>query len=302
MPIDLPPLNALRAFEAAGRHLSVTKAAEELHVTAAAVSHQVKSLEDYLDVKLFRRSGNALYLTDAGQALLPRLHAGFAELERALADLGEHDRAGLFTLSVAPIFASKWLIPRLERFRTAHPEIDVRIAATTELASFRDDGIDAAVRVGRGRYPGLECHRLFGESVVPMCSPRLMRGEHPLLGPDDLRHQVLLHIEWPAREQIIPDWGSWLRAVGLSNVDASRGPQFAQPDHAMQAAAEGAGVVLGWRSLAQSDLEAGRLVIPFDLPLPMDVAFYLVYPAISGERPKLARFRDWLLAETATRR
>lgn len=298
MATNLPPLNALRAFEAAGRHLSVTKAAEELHVTVAAVSHQVKTLEDYLDIKLFRRSGNALYLTDAGQTLLPRLRAGFAELERALAELEEHDQRGLLTLSVAPIFASKWLIPRLEQFGAAHPEIDVRISATTELANFQEDGVDAAIRAGRGRYPGLACHRLFGESVVPMCSPSLRRGSHPLIEPHDLRHHVLLHIDWPAREQVIPDWSSWLKTVGVADVDPTRGPHFAQPDYAMQAAAEGAGVVLGWRSLAQSDLDSGRLVIAIDLPLPMDVAFYLVYPETSAEQPKLVRFREWLLDQT----
>jgi LysR family glycine cleavage system transcriptional activator len=296
---DIPPLNALRAFEAAGRHLSITKAAQELHVTAAAVSHQVKTLEDYLEVKLFRRNGNALFLTDAGQACLPGLRAGFAALEEAMESLRAHDRRGPFLLSVAPVFASKWLIPRLDSFHSAHPDIDVRISATLELADFERDGIDAAVRVGRGRYPGLAAHRLFGESVVPMCSPALASGTPRLVSPHDLRHHVLLHFDWPAREQVAPDWVTWLKVMKVEGVDATRGPHFTQPDHAMQAAIDGAGVVLGWRSLAQADLEAGRLMIPFDLPLPMDVAFYLVYPEASADRAKLARFRDWLLAQSA---
>jgi LysR family glycine cleavage system transcriptional activator len=202
---DLPPLNALRAFEAAGRHLSITKAARELHVTVAAVSHQVKGLEDYLDVKLFRRVGNTLFLTDAGHAFLPGLRGGFAGLERAMAALRDHDLRGPLLLSVAPVFASKWLIPRLDNFRTKHPDIDVRISATLDLAEFDRDGIDAAVRVGRGRYPGLASHRLFGESVVPMCSPALARRGRPLKQPGDLRHQVLLHFDWPGREQVTPD-------------------------------------------------------------------------------------------------
>jgi LysR family glycine cleavage system transcriptional activator len=294
----LPPLNALRAFEAAGRHLSITKAAQELHVTATAVSHQVKSLEDYLEVKLFRRVGNALLLTDAGQACLPGLRLGFAEIDRAMAALREHDLRGPLVLSVAPVFASKWLIPRLERFHAAHPEIDVRISATLQLAQFERDGIDAAVRVGRGRYPGLASHRLFGESVVPMCSPALATRARPLARPHDLRHHVLLHFDWPGMQQVTPDWGSWLAAMDVAGVDPERGPHFTQPDHAMQAAIEGAGVVLGWRSLAQADLDAGRLVVPFDLPLPMDVAFYLVYPEASADRPKLVAFREWVLAET----
>ncbi len=298
MPKDIPPLNALRAFEAAGRHLSITKAADELCVTAAAVSHQVKALEDYLDVRLFRRAGNALFLTDAGQAFLPGLRAGFAELERAMDALREHDCRGPLVLSVAPIFATNWLIPRLESFRAAHPDIDVRISATLQLADFERDGVDAAVRVGRGRYPGLASHRLFGESVVPMCSPALLNGARPLASPDDIRHHVLLHFDWPAQEQVTPDWGTWLRSMAVKGVDADRGPRFTQPEYAMQAATEGAGIVLGWRSLAEADLASGRLTIPFDLPLQMDVAFYLVYPEASAERPKLARFREWLLAQT----
>jgi LysR family glycine cleavage system transcriptional activator len=296
MPADLPPLNALRAFEASGRHLSITKAAQELHVTAAAVSHQVKALEDYLDVKLFRRVGNVLFLTDAGQACLPGLRAGFAGLEQAMEALRYHDRRGPLLLSVAPVFASKWLIPRLDDLHAAHPDVDVRISATLELAEFERDGIDAAVRVGRGRYPGLVAHRLFGESVIPMCSPALANGDPPLRDPADLRHHVLLHFDWPGREQVVPDWAAWLRATGVLGVDPGRGPRFAQPDYAMQAAIEGAGVVLGWRSLAQADLNAGRLTTPFDLPLPMDVAFYLVYPETAAARAKLAAFRDWLLA------
>ena len=299
MPKDIPPLNALRAFEAAGRYLSVSRAADELCVTAAAVSHQVKTLEKYLGVRLFRRSGNSLFLTDAGQAFLPGLRTGFAELERAMDALREHDLRGALVLSVAPVFATKWLIPRLDGFHAAHPDIDVRISATLELADFERDGIDAAVRVGRGRYPGFASHRLFGESVVPMCSPVLLEGEHRLLSPQDLRHHVLLHFDWPAHEQVTPDWGTWLKAAAVKGVDATRGPRFTQADYAMQAAIEGAGVVLGWRSLAQVDIDSGRLTIPFDLPLQMDVAFYLVYPEASAERPKLARFREWLLGQTA---
>jgi LysR family transcriptional regulator, glycine cleavage system transcriptional activator len=297
MPKDIPPLNALRAFEAAGRHLSITKAADELGVTVAAVSHQVKTLEEYVGIRLFRRAGNALFLTDAGQAFLPGLRAGFAELDRAMDALREHDSRGALVLSVAPIFATKWLIPRLEDFRAAHPDIDVRISATLELADFERDGIDAAVRAGRGRYPGLVAHRLFGESLVPMCSPALLKGTRRLAAPEDLRRHVLLHCDWPAQEQVTPDWATWLRSVGVTGVDTARGPRFTHPDHAMQAAVEGAGVVLGWRSLAQADVDAGRLTIPFDLPLEMDVAFYLVYPETTAERPKLARFREWVVGQ-----
>jgi LysR family glycine cleavage system transcriptional activator len=174
----------------------------------------------------------------------------------------------------------------------------VRISATLELADFERDGIDAAVRVGRGRYPGLVSHRLFGESVVPMCSPALLKGEHALASPTDLRHHVLLHFDWPAQEQVTPDWGTWLRSTKVKGVDAI--PRAALLAAGLRDAGRhgGAGVVLGWRSLAQADIDSGRLTIPFDLPLEMDVAFYLIYPEASVERPKLARFREWLLGQT----
>jgi len=300
MSDDLPPLTALRAFEAAGRHLSITKAASELHVTPAAVSHQVKALEEYLNVQLLRRVGNSLFLTDAGQACLPGLRAAFAELSRAMESLREHDARGPLVLSVAPVFATKWLIPRLGAFHALHPEIDVRIAASLALADFDRDDVDAAVRIGRGRYPGLAADRLFGESVIPMCSPALLEGPRALASPADLRHHVLLHFDWPGSEPIVPDWESWLRAMGITGVDTAAGPRFAQPDHAMQAAVEGAGVVLGWRSMARTDLDAGRLVAPFALPLPLEVAFFLVYPEIRRDRPKLVAFREWLLREAAS--
>ena len=299
MSLDLPPLNALRAFEAAGRHLSLTRAARELHVTPAAVSHQVKGLEEYLGVKLFRRVRNSLLLTDAGQACLPGLGEGFNQLARAMERLREHDSHGALLMSVAPAFAVKWLVPRLERFDAAYPEIDVRMSASLELVDFERDGFDAAIRLGRGTYPGLQVHKLFEESVVPMCSPGLLDAGHPLHTPEDLQHHVLLHDDSLSFERAAPDWPMWLKAVGVEGVDAARGPHFSHPDHAIQAAMDGAGVVLGWRMLAAADLEAGRLAIPFDLTLPMELAFYLVYPQGMAERPKLAAFRDWLLEEAS---
>ncbi len=295
---DLPPLNALRAFEAAGRHLSLTKAAGELHVTPAAISHQVKGLEDYLGVKLFHRVRNSLLLSDAGQACLPGLGEGFDQLAWAIGRLREHDLRGALLVSVAPAFATKWLVPRLERFDAAYPEIDVRMSASLGLVDFDRDGFDAAIRLGRGSYPGLEAHELFEESVVPMCSSRLIDGPHALRTPEDLRHHVLLHDDSLSFDRAAPDWRTWLKAAGVKGVDASRGPHFSHPDHAMQAAIDGAGVVLGWRTLATADLDAGRLVIPFELTLPMKLGFFFVYPRVAAERPKLVAFRDWLLEES----
>jgi LysR family glycine cleavage system transcriptional activator len=298
MARDLPPLNPLRAFEAAGRHLSLTRAARELHVTPAAVSHQVRGLEEYLGVKLFRRVGNALLLTDAGQACLPGLSEGFDRLAEATLRLEERDARGPLHVSVAPAFASKWLIPRLERFDSAHPDIDVRISASLDLVDFDRGGFDAAIRLGRGAYPGLQVHELFAESVVPMCAPNLSEGSHPLRKPADLRHHVLLHDDSLLFDRAAPDWPMWLKAAGIKTVDASRGPHFSHPDHAMQAAMDGAGVVLGWRTLAAADLAAGRMVIPFDLTLPMALAFLFVYPQVAGTRPKIVAFRDWLIDES----
>lgn len=298
MSRELPPLNALRAFEAAGRHLSLTKAARELHVTAAAVSHQVRGLEDYLGLKLFRRVGNSLLLTDAGQTCLPGLGEGFDRLAGAIERLEQHDARGPLQLSVAPAFASKWLVPRLERFDAAQPDIDVRISASLEVVELDREGFDAAIRLGRGSYPGLEAYELFAESVVPMCSQVLIEGPRPLRAPADLRHQVLLHDDSLGFERAAPDWPMWLKAAGVKGVDASRGPHFSHPDHAMQAAMDGAGVVLGWRTLATEDVAAGRLVVPFDVALPMGLGFYFVCSQLASERPKIVAFRDWLLEES----
>ncbi len=298
MARDLPSLNALQAFEAAGRHLSLTKAASELHVTPAAVSHQVKGLEDYLGVKLFRRVGNSLLLADAGQACLPGLSEGFNRLADAIERLKEHDARGPLLVSVAPAFASKWLVPRLERFDAAYPDIDVRISASLEVVDFDREGFDAAIRLGRGSYPGLDVHELFAESVVPMCGPDLIEGPHPLRMPVDLRHHVLLHDDSLRFDRAAPDWPMWLKSAGVEDVDASRGPHFSHPDHAMQAAMDGAGVVLGWRALAAADLAAGRLVTPFDLILPMELAFFFVCPHVAAKRPKIVAFREWLLEES----
>ena len=299
MARDLPPLNPLRAFEAAGRHQSLTKAARELHVTVAAVSHQVRGLENYLGVKLFRRVGNALLLTDAGQACLPGLSEGFDRLADAIDRLQEHDARGPLHVSVAPAFASKWLVPRLERFHKAHPDIDVRMSASLETVDLDREGFDAAIRLGRGSYAGLDVHELFAESVVPMCAPKLIEAPpHPLRTLADLRHHVLLHDDSLSFERAAPDWPMWMKAADVKDVDASRGPHFSHPDHAMQAAMDGAGVVLGWRTLASADLAAGRLVIPFDVTLPMQLAFFFLCPQVAAERPKIVAFRDWLLEES----
>ncbi len=173
----------------------------------------------------------------------------------------------------------------------------MRISASLEVVYLDREGFDAAIRLGRGSYPGLDVHELFAESVVPMCAPNLLEGLHPLRTAAGLRHHVLLHDDSLRFDRAAPDWPMWLKAAGATNVDASRGPHFSHPDHAMQAAMDGAGVVLGWRELAAADLETGRLTIPFDLTLPMALSFYFVCPRSAAKRPKLVAFRDWLLEE-----
>ncbi len=298
MPRRNHPLNALRAFEASARHLSFVKAADELHVTPAAVSHQVKRLEDYLGLPLFRRLPRGLSLAETGHGLWVELNDAFDRLDRAVEKVAELHASGALTISVAPMFAVKWLLPRLHEFDALHPDIDVRMSSSGDVVDFRRDDYDAAVRLGSGQYPGLTSELLFSESVTPMCSPRLLEAGHGLSTPGDLQHHVLLHDDSMAFSDAAPTWQSWLSAAGADQLDTSRGPRFGQPDHALQAAADGAGVVLGWRFLAGDDLAAGRLVAPFDLTLPLGSAFYLVYPEAHATRKRVSAFREWLLDAT----
>ena len=292
------PLNALRAFEASARHLSFVKAAEELNVTAAAVSHQVKKLEEYLDLQLFRRRPRGLLLADAGQVLWSELSDVFQRLDKAMEQVLETQARGTLTISVPPVFAVKWLVPRLQRFDAEHPDIDVRMSSSLDLVDFGRDEFDAAIRLGDGQYPGLTAKILFAEAVTPMCSPRLLE-QQALDTPDDLVNYVLLHNSSMAHNPHAPGWQTWLDAAGACGVNASRGPHFNQPDHAIQAAVDGTGIVLGWKQMVADDLAAGRLVMPFELELPLRSTFYLVYPEAYSARQKVIIFQDWLLREIA---
>ena len=295
----LPPLNSLRAFEAAARYLSFTKAAEELHVTAAAVSQQVKILEEYFNVPLFRRLTRALMLTDAGQSVLPVLQEGFDKLAEADRLLRNRQDERVLTVSVPPSFGAKWLVPRLDRFRQAHPEYDVRIDATDVKVDFRQDNTDIALRYGRGNYKGLIAERLLSEFVIPVCSPDLQQGEHPLKKPDDLRYHTLLHVEWKMENEAAPNWRMWLRAAGNEDIDSDRGPRFSLETMAVQAASEGQGVALASSALVSDDIAAGRLVRPFPDTGKHETEFcyYVVYPKVHLERPKVKAFRDWVISE-----
>ena len=297
MTRKLPPLNALRAFEAAARHLSVTKAADELNVTPAAVSHQVKALEEQLGVTLFRRLNRALMLTDAGQLFLPGLRDGFDRLAEAADKVRAECEGGTLAVSVGPSVAAKWLVPRLDRFRAAHPDIDLRIDATDRLANFAREDIDVAIRYGPGRYPGLRVDQLFAQEVFPVCSRKLCEGPPPLREPGDLRHHTLLHVDWRTQDETWPNWRMWLLTAGVEGVEPTRGPKFSQESMVVQAAIEGHGVALASSVLVADDLAADRLCKPFTLSLPIRFAYYVVAPEAAADRPKVAAFRAWILAE-----
>lgn len=296
-PRRLPPLNALRAFEAVARHLSMKRAAEELHVTPAAVSHQIKGLEQHLGVPLFRRLNRALLLTDEGQLCLPGVREGFERLARAMDPLSARERRRVLVATVAPSFATRWLVPRLHRLAAAHPDLELRITAEMELADFRRDDVDVGIRFGAGTYPGMRSDRLFSDTVVPMCSPDQVGGRPPPRKPADLVLYPLLHDDSLGKDPTAIDWASWLKAAGVDDPNPHRGAHFNHSDHALQAAISGLGVVLGRRALAESDVAEGRLIAPFELHLPLTFAYYLVCPEPLADRPKVAAFRAWLFDE-----
>ncbi|MFA7282464.1 MAG: transcriptional regulator GcvA [Sterolibacterium sp.] len=311
MSTRLPPLNALRAFESAARLLSFRKAAEELHVTPAAVSHQIKILEDQLGVPLFRRLTRAVELTEAGSSLLPKLSEAFDTLAQAVNKVRAKEQSNVLSVNVPPSFAAKWLMPRLHRFVTAYPDIDIRIIANMRLVDARSqDGsygnpdeydrtsdFNIDIRFGTGKYPQCRVDKLFNVSFTPLCSPRMLEGLRPLKKPTDLRYHLLLHDELPDINEGWPNWAQWLKAAGVDDIDADRGPHFNHPILGLEAAVDNMGVTLGVKELAAYDLAAGRLVAPFDLVLKIDTAYYLVVPEASADRPKIKVFREWLLKE-----
>lgn len=291
MKRSLPPLNGLRAFEAAARHMSFTDAAEELSVTQAAISHQVRGLEQRLGLKLFVRRNRSLLLSEAGQAYLPSVRAAFDQLNEATEKLLQKDKGGHLTVTTTASFAMKWLVPRLGGFQRANTEIDVRISTGTGLVDFSREDVDIGIRYGRGQWPNLMAERLVAEDVMPVCAPSLLKGPNGLKKPADLRRFTLLHIgNFP------DDWQVWLTAAGVKGVDSSRGVSFDFALAAYQAAMDGLGVALGRNPLVEPDLKAGRLVVPFEFKRSSDFAYYLVYPPEAIRRRKIKAFRDWIVS------
>jgi len=292
MKRSLTPLNGLRAFEAAARHMSFTDAAEELSVTQAAISHQVRGLEQRLGLKLFVRRNRSLLLSEAGQAYLPSVRAAFDQLNEATEKLLQKDRGGHLTVTTTASFATKWLVPRLGGFQRANPEIDVRVATGIGLIDFAREDVDIGIRYGRGQWSHLVAERLVGEDIVPVCAPSLMKGPNPLKKPADLKRFTLLHIgTFP------DDWQVWLTAAGIKGVDATRGVTFDNSIVAYQAAIDGLGVAMGPTALIGDDVAAGRLITPFpDISLPAR-SYFAYLPAGSESGSQTAVFCDWLEQE-----
>ena len=290
----LPPLNALRSFEVAARHLSFTKAAAELHVTHSAISHQIKALEEWLGIPLFRRVNRGLLLTESGQAYLRPVRESFQRLGEATWRLKAKGRSGPLTVSVMPSFASKWLVPRLRRFRERHPDIDVRVSASPDLTDFDREDVDVAVRYGRGHWStDLRVDLLIRESMFPVCSPKLLEGPLTLKTIQDLRHHTLLtDYDWR-----VDFWQLWLDAAGVTDLVPKHSLSFNYSNLMLQAAIDGLGVALTQNALAGDDLAAGRLVRLFEVTLPTDYAYYVVTPSLTATRPKIVAFREWLVDE-----
>ena len=293
MPRRLPSLNGLKAFEAAARHESFTRAAEELCVTQGAISHQVKALETELGLKLFIRERQRLVITEAGRSYLEVVRDALDRIASGTERLLQRQNSGLLTVSTSPNFAAKWLVHRLGRFAEAHPGIDLRISAALHHIDFARDDIDMAIRHSDGQGNGLHVTRLCAETLIAVCSPTLLSGRNALRKPADLARHTLLHINDRS------DWARWLEAAGAKNVDATRGPILNQASMALDAAVDGQGVALGRSALAAWDLMAGRLVRPFELSLPVPYAYWIVCPKATAKLPKITLFRDWLLAEAA---
>ena len=313
MVYRLPPLNALRAFEAAANHLSFKRAAEELSVTPTAVSHQIKGLENFLGVVLFRRLTRALELTPEGEAMLPKVREGLSCFAAAVESTRPGTARERLVVSAPPSFAALWLVPRLRRFARLQPQVELHVTSSlgaidrAELAEgapiggvdLRDDESQVWIRFGTGKYSNFCVDRILAPDYIAVCSPKLVRGKFPLRQPDDVRFHCLIHDDTIANEKARPSWDEWLRVAGVSGVDASAGPHFSDSGLALAAAVDGLGIALASQSLVSAEIADGRLSAPFDLSVGQPYAYYLTIPEAMADRPSVAAFREWLLLESA---
>ena len=302
MAAQLPGTRALQTVEAAGRHLNFSRAADELGLTPAAVSHQIKEFEDRLGVTLFARTSRTTKLTEAGAIMHEATVEALGVLHRAAARARKLARGtSELKVSTDATFASRWLLPRIELFRRVRPDIELRFDASSQLRDFERDDVDVAIRFGTGRYPGLVAERLFDNIIIPVCSPNLLRSGPPLSEPRDLLRHTLVHIEWSRQGVTWPNWRMWMAAAGVEDFDDSRCVVFEDSSHAVQTAVEGSAVALADFAMVANDLSTGRLIRPFELGirLPADFAYYLVYPTQNAEDGRIIAFRDWVFEEAA---
>ncbi len=298
----IPGTRALRTLLAAGRHLNFTRAADELGLTPAAVSFQIKEIEEQLGMKLFVRTSRSIRLTEAGTILFDASADALELINRAVSKARKATRGtAQLKVTVDPQFATKWLMRRVERFRKIHSGIELRFDISYEVRDFDLDDIDIAIRFGAGKYPGLSAHRLFDNIIVPVCSPRLLESGKPLKEPHDLLHHTLAHIEWSRQGVTWPNWRMWMAAAGITDFDDSNTIVFGTGSEAVDAAMAGNAVALADFAMVANDLSEGRLVRPFELSIKAgpEFAYFVVYPTEAALDPRIIAFRDWILNETA---
>jgi LysR family transcriptional regulator, glycine cleavage system transcriptional activator len=298
----IPGTRALRTLVAAGRHLNFTRAADELGLTLAAVSFQIKELEEQLGVKLFTRTSRTIRLTEAGNLICEASGDALDLMTRAVSKAQKAARGtAQLKVTLDPQFATKWLMRRVEDFRKLHPDIELRFDISYEVRDFEVDDIDVAIRFGTGIYPGLAATRLFDNVIVPVCSPRLLASGKPLKEPRDLLNHTLAHIEWSRQGVTWPNWRMWMAAAGVDDYDGGNTLVFSASSNAVDAAMAGDAVALADFAMVANDLSEGRLVRPFDLSIKVapEFAYFLVYPEQSASDARIIAFRDWMLSETA---
>lgn len=297
----LPGTGSLKVFEAAGRHLNFTRAAQELHVTPAAISHQIKEFEDQLGLRLIERTSRSMRLTEAGETLHKAVSEALGGLNRAVARLEKPKDSRRLRVSASTSIAAKWLVPRLDEYMQRHPGIEVQLDVSDRVRDFDRDDIDVAIRFGNGNYPGARADRLFDNTIFPVCSPALLKSKKPLKHPRDLLQHRLIHVEWSGQGITWPNWRMWMLAAGVSDFNETSGLHLDNSGLALQAAVDGQGVALGDSSLVADDLAAGRLVQPFALTIkgPPQFAYYVISPASMQEETLVKSFREWILEEAA---
>jgi LysR family transcriptional regulator, glycine cleavage system transcriptional activator len=301
MQRTLPGTRALRTFEAAARHLNFTRAADEVGLTPAAVSYQIKEIEDQLGVALFTRTSRTIQLTPAGTVLLEATVDALESLRRAVNRARKISRGSQLRISMGPRFATNWLLPRLPRFRAAHPDVEIAFDISDQVRDFELDEVDVAIRFGTGRYNDTRSERLFATAVAPVCSPKLLDAGPSLRQPRDLFRHTLCYVNCKVDGMVWPNWRIWMAAAGIEDFDDSGCVAFADSNHVVQAALEGGAVGLVEPAMISSYLAEGRLLKLFDVgvPIAQEYAYHLVYPDHRSEDSRVLAFRNWMFEQTA---